>query len=124
MVVRYNEALLAAISQKHGIQLTYEGKLMRDTRLSGVCITDGCDEAFDRDFRSLYNSGNERLHCDVHATEAQVIQTRNMLRLNGNNVYDQVTLEGIMAEHNVALTYEGSRLTRETIIAGVCKRRL
>ena len=58
--VRYDLELLKGFCEKEGIELIgeyVEGKVNRETRIRGKCLTEDCKEEFEKGFRELVNKG-------------------------------------------------------------------
>ena len=115
--MRYNNATLIEYCFSNNIQLTNEYKdvkIMRESYIEGKCITEGCSNNFNKNFRQLVKTG-------AYCKGCMEIVATNKIR-NAKVIYDKNILQDFCIENQIILLKDYSEIfiNRDTIIEGFC----
>ena len=99
-------------------------KCTRETRVSGACLTGGCDDCFEKTIRVLFeNGGPFCTTCSKINRVKKMLTTQNIEIKTEPVIYDYKLLERIKKTRKLDIdlsVYKDKYLSRESLIKGWC----
>ena len=122
---KYDRSRLIEFCDNNAVVLdVIPDKCTRETRVSGACLTGGCDDCFEKTIRALFeNGGPFCTTCAQINRVTKALTTQNIEIKTEPVIYDYKLLERIIKTRKLHINlsrYKGKYLSRESLIKGVC----
>ena len=116
---KYDRPSLINFCDKNGVVLdVIPDKCTRETRVSGACLTGGCDDCFEKTIRSLFGEGGPYCEtCTKINRIKKTLTTQNIEIKTDPVIYDYKLLQSLDIKN---AHYDGN-LNRDTPIGGDCQ---
>ena len=117
---KYDRESLINFRDKNGVVLdVLPDECNRETRVSGTCLTEGCDDCFEKTIRSLFD--NSRPYCETCGKKNMIkktLTTKNIKIKAEPIIYNYKLLQSLDIKN---VHYVGT-LNRDTPIGGDCQK--
>ena len=116
---KYDRESLINFRDKNGVVLdVLPDECNRETRVSGTCLTEGCDDCFEKTIRSLFGEGGPYCEtCTKINRIKKTLTTQNIEIKTDPVIYNYKLLQSLDIKN---VHYDGI-LNRDTLIGGDCQ---